>query len=48
MRVLPPLGVATTAMTLHPLENFGFNVGINGQIRQIAKLKLPPNFPVIR
>ncbi len=37
MRVLPPLGVATTAMTLRPLENFGFNLAINSQIRQIAK-----------
>ncbi len=25
-----------------------FNLAINGQIRQITKLKLPPNFPVIR
>ncbi len=25
-----------------------FNLAINGQIRQIAKLKLSPNFPVIR
>ncbi len=35
-------GVATTALTLHPPENF--NLVIYGQIRQIAKLKLPPNF----
>ncbi len=34
--------MATTALTLHPPENF--NLAINGQIRQIAKLKLPPNF----
>ncbi len=32
-------GVASTA---------NFNLAINGQIRQIAKLKLPPNFPAIR
>ncbi len=35
-------GVATTALTLRPPENF--NLVINGQI---AKLKLPPNFPVV-
>ncbi len=43
--------MATTALTLHPPENFNlavFNLAINGQIRQIAKLKLPPNFPVMR
>ena len=40
--------MATTALTLHPLENFnnyvGFNLAINGQIRHniIAKLKLFP------
>ncbi len=40
-------GVATTAtaLTLRPPENF--NLAINGQIRQIAKFKLPPNFPYI-
>ena len=34
-------GVDTTALTLLPPENF--NLAINGQIRQIANLKLPPN-----
>ncbi len=36
-------GVATTALTLRPPENFNlavFNLAINGQI------KLPPNFPL--
>ncbi len=32
--------MATTALTLHPLEV------IHGKIRQIAKLKLPPIFPL--
>ncbi len=31
------IGVATTALTLRPPENF--NLAINGQIRQIVKLK---------
>ena len=35
--------MATTALTLHPPENF--NLAIDGQI---AKLKLSPNIPVIR
>ncbi len=34
--------MATTALTLHPPENF--NLAINGQIRQIKKL---PPFPGI-
>ncbi len=36
-------GMATTALTLHPPENI--NLAINDQI---TKLKLPPNFPVMR
>ncbi len=41
------LGIATTALTLPSTNSVVFNLAINGQIRQIAKLKLPPNFPVI-
>ena len=49
MSHLNVIGVATT-LTLPSAENFNlavFDLAINGQIRQIAKLKLSPNFPII-
>ncbi len=50
-RILIWRGYYSTDVALHPPENFNlavFYLAINGQIRQIAKLKLPPNFPVLR